>query len=100
MTILCTNGAPSRAGVAGDVFDFVKRILDVRFQVIARRDTLLAQRVTRINGKQRLHVQIFAPVEIFHQAETIRGPVIPRAAVSGPLRRLTDGFLPVETLVY
>ena len=86
-------------GVAGDVFNFVKRVLNVRFEIGAGLNVVVLQRVAGENRQHRLHVQILAPIQKFQQAETIRGPITPRAAVAGPLRNVADGFLPVETLV-
>ena len=44
-------------------------------------------------------MQVFTPLQELQQAETVRGPIAPRTAVSGALRDVADGFLPVEALV-
>ena len=99
MAVLDALRAPFGGGVAGDVFNFIERVLNVRFELRSGGNVIMFQRVTGEHGEHRFHVQVLAPAEKFRQAETVGGPVIPATAMAGPLLDGADGFLPVETLV-
>ena len=98
MAVFHTLRAPFGIRIAGYVFNLVQCILHEGVEICARIDMLLAQRVTRINCEYRLHFQIFAPLQKLQQTKTVSRPITPRAAVSGALRNIADGLLPVESL--
>ena len=56
------------------------------------------ERIARVDGKQRLHVEVFAPLEEFEQAHAVGGAVAPGAEVRGAVNARADGVLPFETL--
>jgi len=95
VTVFDTLGAPFGVGSAGDVFNLIERVLHVRFEVLAGIDVVAAQRVSGIDGEDGLHVEVFAPLEKFKQAEAVRGVVIPGAGMGGAIDHGADGLLPV-----
>ena len=97
MAVFGALSAPLGPGVAGDVFDFVERILHVRLEGGAGVDVGVLQVVTGIDGEDRLHLEVFAPVEEFEQPEAIAGAVAPATGVAGAPGERADGLLPIET---
>ena len=93
------RSAPHGCEVAGYVFDFVQRVLNVGFEVVAGGDVFLEERVSGEDGKQRLHVEVFAPGEELEQADAVGGAVGPRGGMRGPIDERADGLLPVVVFV-
>ena len=62
----CVFGSPV------DVFDLVQRVLHERLQVPGRASTCgLSQRVAGVDGQQRLHLQVLAPLQKLQQAQAV-----------------------------
>ena len=90
--------APFGIGAAGDIFNFVERVLHVRLERGAGIDVLLRQRVAGVDGEHRLHLQVFAPLQKFKQAHAVRRAIAPGAHVRGTVDPGADGLLPVEAV--
>ena len=59
----------------------------------------LVERVSGEDGKQRLHVEVFAPGEELEQADAVGGAVGPRRGMGGTVDERADGLLPVVVFV-
>ncbi len=99
MAVFGALGSPAGGGVAGDVFDLVERVLNVGLEVFAAGDVFLEEGVAGEDGKERLHVQVFAPGEEFEQADAVGGAVGPRRGMRGAVDERADGLLPFVVLV-
>src|SRR4051794_24114450 len=87
---------PSGAGVADDIFDFVERILDERFEIGAGIDVRALERITGVNRENGFGFQIFRPFEEFQKAHTSGGAIAPRAGMTVPLFDWAESFFPIE----
>ena len=98
MAVLDAHGAPLGVGAAGDVLDFVERVLDVGLEIGAGIHVLLGHGIAGIDGEHGLHLQVFAPLEELQQAHAVRRVIAPGAGMRGPVDQGADGLLPVEAL--
>ena len=99
VAVLCSLGSPPGGGAASDVFDLVKSVLNVGFKIGAGVDVVAEERVSGVDGEEWLHVEVFAPVEEFEEAEAVGRLVLPGAGVGGTVDERADGLLPVEALI-
>ena len=93
---LCT---PLRVGVAGYVLDLIQSILDVGLQIGSRLYELLLHGVAGINGQQRLHLEVLAPLQELEQAHAVAGAIVPGTGVGRAIHQGADGLLPFIALV-
>ena len=98
MSVLRPLRAPLRCNVARYILNLIQRVLHIRLQVRPRRHMLSAQRVARIHGQHRLHLQVLAPIEKLQQPQPVGRVVSPRARMSGPVHQRPNRLLPVEAV--
>ena len=94
MAVFGSLRSPPGGGVTSHVLNFVQRVLNVGFEVVARSDVFLEERVSGEDGQQRLHVEIFAPGEEFEQADAVRRAVGPWGGMRWPIDQRPDGLFP------
>src|SRR5580700_10968430 len=99
MAICRANRAPFCRCVTCNILDLIQSFVNVGLQTWSRIFVLSAQRVAGEHSKDRLHFQVFAPLQVLQQAKSVRRSIVPRAAVSGTLRDIPDSILPGKSLV-
>lgn len=99
MPVLGAASSPGSSRVARDVFDLFQRLFYVRLQLGAGREARSsAQRIARINPKNGLHVEVFAPLQELQQPHPIGGPVSPGVVhMTRTPGNIADSLFPVES---
>ena len=73
--------------------------LDVGVEIRAGLYKFLLHGIAGIDGQQRLHLQILAPLQELEQAHAVAGAIVPGAGMGGAIHQWTDGLLPFIALV-
>ena len=94
MPVLRANSAPFRVRSTGYVRDLVECILHVRIEIRSGTYVLLRHRIAGVHRKDRLHPEIFAPLQKLQKTQPIRRVVAPRTGMRGPVHQGANRFLP------
>ena len=94
--VLRAHRAPLRVWSARHILNLIQRVLYVGFQVGARLDYLTTEGIAAIDGKKRLHPEVFAPLEELQQSHSVRRVITPGRRMRGTVDERANHLLPVE----